>query len=96
MNQYNFLINGPVNGGIVNTTRNIMGSGLDLVRILVTGIAIIGLLMLAIRYFTGSPTIKSEQQQVLPDYIMGIFIFAGGSYILTFLVEFIGTVLSKI
>lgn len=96
MNQYNFLINGPVFNEFVDTIRNVLGSGLDIVRIIVTGMAIIALLILSIKYFTETPTGKSEQKNALPDYIIGIVLFVGATYILTFLMEFISTVLSKI
>ena len=96
MSQYNFLINGPVYDRGEYTVQNIMGGVIDIIRIVVTAICLIALTFLAIRYFMGTPTIKSEQKSELPDYIIGILIFLGVANFLPFLVEIIGSILAQI
>ena len=96
MNQYEFLISGNVYGKAVDTTQNIMGGIIDIIRIIVTAVCLIALTILAIKYFSNTPTVKSEQKSALPDYIIGIVIFLGVANFLPFIVEIIGSILAQI
>ena len=96
MSQYEFLINGPVYNEAVYTWQNVIGGVLDIVRIVVTGICLIALTILAIKYFTESPTVKSEQKTALPYYIIGIVILLGVANILPFLIDIVSSILSNI
>lgn len=96
MNQYKFLIDGPVYNEAVYTWQNVVGGVLDLSRIIITAICLIALTILAIKYFVESPTVKSEQKHALPDYIIGIVIFLGAANIIPFLVKFVLSILSNI
>lgn len=96
MGAYNFLIGGPVYNKAVVTTQNIVGGIVDVIRIVVTAICLIALTILAIKYFMGTPTIKSEQKSELPDYVIGIVLFLGIANFLPFLVELIGSILNQI
>lgn len=96
MNQYQFLINGNVYDEPVYTVQNIIGGIIDVVRIVITAWCLIALTILAIKYFTESPTVKSEQKSALPDYIIGIVIFLGVANILPFIVQFISSILNQL
>lgn len=96
MNQYQFLISGPVYNEPVETVRNLIGGTIDIVRIIITALCIIALTILAIKYFSESPSIKSEQKSVLPDYMIGIVMFLGITNILPFIVDIISSILSQI
>lgn len=96
MKQYEFLINGNVYDRAVYSTQNIMGGIIDIIRIIITAFCLIALTILAIKYFWGTPTVKSEQKSELPDYMIGIIIFLGAANFLPFIVEIIGSILDQI
>lgn len=96
MEQYKFLINGEVYDEAVTTWQNVVGGALDLSRIIITGFCIIALTILAIKYFSNSPTIKSEQKSALPDYMIGIVILLGAANIIPVLVKFVAAILEQI
>ena len=92
MNQYKFLINGPVYDKPVSYLQNFMGSTIDIVRIIVTGVCLIALAILAIKYFWGTPGVKAEKKTDLLEYMMGIFIFLGITNIIPFIAELLDSV----
>lgn len=96
MNQFQFLIDGPVHDSAVYTFQNVVGGIIDLIRIVVTGVCLIMLTVLAIKYFSNTPTIKNESKNALPDYIIGIVIFLGIANFLPFIADLIGAVLNQL
>ena len=65
MNQFQFLIDGPVHDSAVYTFQNVVGGIIDLIRIVVTGVCLIMLTVLAIKYFSNTPTIKNESKDLI-------------------------------
>lgn len=96
MNQYEFLINGNVYDEPVYTVQNIIGGIIDIVRIVITAWCLIALTILAIKYFTQTPNVKSEQKHSLPDYIIGIVIFLGIANIIPFIAQFVSSILDQL
>ena len=96
MNQFEFLIDGPVYDNAVNTTQNLIGGAIDLIRIVVSGVCLIMLTVLAIKYFSNTPTVRNESKNALPDYIIGIVIFLGIANFLPFIADIIGAVLDQL
>lgn len=96
MNQLEFIINGPVYNTAVSTTQNVVGGALGLVRLAVTGICLIALTILSIKYFMSTPTVKAESKSSLGTYIIGIVIFLGVTYFVPFFIEFIGSIFAQI
>lgn len=85
--------NAPVADPIIEAERTAIGYVLNWVRLIGTGLALIMLTYMSIRYFTASgPQEKAELKKSLINYLIGAAVFIGATNILYFteqLIEYI-------
>ena len=75
-------------GANVNSVREIMGTILDVVRLIGTGVAIIMLIYIGIKIMLASPSERANIKQYSINYVIGAFILIGASGILKIVKDF--------
>lgn len=76
------------NQQVTSTTQNIMGTIINTIRIVGTGIAIIMISYIAIKYMSAAPTEKAEFKKSATAYIVGAVILFASSNILAVIINF--------
>lgn len=79
-------------GGIKNTTTNIVGVIVDVVRIVALGVAIIMLAFVAMKYMSSAPGDRAEIKKHAIVYVVGAIVLFGSSGILTIIKSFAGSI----
>ena len=72
-------------------TKTIMGSIVNVTRIIGTGIALIMLLVIAIKYMTGAPADKADYQKKAIPFVVGAVILFSSTNILKLIYDFANT-----
>ncbi len=75
-------------GGLVNSTQNIMGKAINVIRIVGTGIAIIMLTYVAIKYMSAAPSEKAEFKKSAMALIVGAIVLFAATNILSIIANF--------
>lgn len=68
-----------VSGPLDESTKDAMSIGLRVVRIVAAGIAVISLLILAIKYITSAPEGRATSKKALLIYAIGLFLVVSGT-----------------
>ena len=74
--------------GIVGSTQNIVGTAINVIRIVGTGIAIIMLTYVAIKYMSAAPSEKAEFKKSATAMIVGAIVLFAASNILQVIANF--------
>ena len=69
-------------GGLVSSTQNIVGTVINVIRIVGTGIAIIMLTYVAIKYMSAAPSEKAEIKKSVTIYVVGAIVLFSASALL--------------
>ncbi len=77
---------------IIGASKNIMGSILNIVQIVAVGVAIIMLIVLAIKYISSAPNDKAEIKKHAVVYIVGAFVLFASAGILGVIKKFAGNI----
>lgn len=77
--------------GAANSVTNIIGSFITIVRVIGTGVAIIMLIVMAIKYISAAPSEKAEIKKSATIYIVGAVILFAASAILGIIQNFATT-----
>jgi len=85
---------GNTSGQVAQSANNIINIILGVVKIVAVGVAVIMLVVLAIRYMTASPSEKGDLKQNAFKYVIGALILFGGVAILQML-QYAGQQLSQ-
>lgn len=89
----NLLDNAPVAGNIIEAERTFIGYALNWIRLIGTGVALIMLTVMALRYMTANgPGEKAQLKKVFTNYFIGAVILIGATNIIYYveqLVEYI-------
>ena len=72
----------------VSDLRNKSGIALNIVQIVGSGVSIIALIALGIKYMLSSPSEKADVKTKLVPYVIGIIIFFGASNLVTMVIRF--------
>ena len=76
------LFSGKDSSGASTAAGNIIGSIINIAQVIGAGVAIIMLIVLAIKYIAASPEGKGEVKKSMPIYIVGAIILFAASAIL--------------
>lgn len=79
-------------GDAVSAAQTIIGTVLDVVRMVGIGVALIILTYIGIKIMTASPNERANIKQYSINYIIGAFILIGGVTILTIIKNFAVTI----
>lgn len=79
----------PIEGGEIIQKASIL---VDVIRIVGIVVTVITLLVLGIKYMTGSITEKAEYKKSMIPYLIGVVIFFGLSQILAAIIQMIETI----
>ena len=89
-NNFNFSsYDNPASNAVANSTdKKVIGMGINIIRVVATGVAVIMLSYIGIKYMMAAPDQKAEFKKSATIYVLGaILIFAAGN-ILTIIVNF--------
>ncbi len=75
-------------GGLIKSTQNIVGTVINVIRIVGTGIAIIMLTYIAIKYMSAAPSEKAEFKKSATGMIVGAIVLFAASNILQVIANF--------
>ncbi len=75
-------------GGIANSTQRVVGTIVNVIRIVGTGIAVIMLTYVAIKYMSAAPTEKAEFKKSATAMIVGAIVLFAATNILTVIANF--------
>ena len=76
------------NSDVDSVTKNFMGTGIGVIRVVATGISIVMLSYIGIKYMTAAPSEKADFKKSATIFVVGaILVFAAGN-ILDILVSF--------
>ena len=75
-------------GKLRTATKNVMGTAIQVIRIVGTGIAIIMLTYVAIKYMTAAPTEKADFKKSATAYVVGAIVLFASTNILTIIANF--------
>jgi hypothetical protein len=78
--------------GATKATKTIVGSILNIVRIVGMGIALIMLTYVGIKIMTAAPSERASIKQYCTNYVIGAFFLIGGTGILTIVKKFAGKI----
>lgn len=78
-------------GGVEDVTRTVMGTIIQVMRIVGVGIAIVMLTYVAIKYMSAAPAEKAEFKKSATAYIVGAVVLFGASGILGIIENFART-----
>lgn len=93
----NFFDNTPVYDNIIEAERTVIGYVLNWVRLIGTGLALIMITYLAIRYMTAEgPHQKAEIKKHSMNFIIGAVILIGATNIIYYVEQLIEYILSDI
>lgn len=70
------------NSGLVSSTTNIVGNIITVIQVVGTGVAIIMLIYMAIKYISAAPSEKAEFKKSATAYIVGAIVLFAASGIL--------------
>ena len=76
---------------VMKVTKNVMGSAVAIIRTVATGMAIIMLTYVAIKYMTAAPNEKAEFKKSATAFIVGAIVLFATSGILTIISDFATT-----
>lgn len=79
----------PIEGGEIIQKASVL---VDVIRIVGIVVTVITLLVLGIKYMTGSITEKAEYKKSMIPYLIGVVIFFGLSQILAAIIQMIETI----
>lgn len=82
------------NNKAVKKTRDVMGTIISVVQVVGTGIAVIMLIVLAVKYMSSAPDAKAEIKKTMVPYVVGAIILFASSQLLAVIAE-IGEGLAK-
>lgn len=71
-----------------NAVYGIMGSVIQIIKVAGTGIAIIMLIVLGIKYMVASPEGRAEYKKTMPPYVIGAIILFAASNLVSILQAF--------
>ena len=75
-------------GEITKNVKSVMGTAIEVIRIVGTGISIIMLTYIAIKYMSAAPNQKSEFKKSATGYILGAVVLFASTNILNLIVDF--------
>lgn len=75
-------------GNVVNSTKTIMGTAINVIRIVGTGIAIIMITYIAIKYMSAAPNEKADFKKSATGFIVGAVVLFAATNILTMIADF--------
>ena len=78
----------PAKQDVTSTTRNIMGTVINTIKIVGTGVAIIMITYVAIKYMSAAPSEKAEFKKSAVAYIVGAIVLFAASNILSVINNF--------
>ena len=76
------------NSGAAGSSQNIIGALINIVQIIGTGVAIIMLIVLAIKYISAAPGDKADIKKHAVVYVVGAIVLFGASGILQIIKSF--------
>ena len=79
---------GKTGTGVVDSTKNIVGTIIQVIRIVGMGVAIIMLIYIAIKYMSAAPQEKAEFKKQATGFIVGAIVLFGTSAILGLIQDF--------
>ena len=79
-------------GGAGASAQNVIGALITMVRIIGTGVAIIMLIVLAIKYISAAPSDKAEIKKHAVVYVVGAVVLFAASGILGIIQQFAGNI----
>jgi len=74
--------------GISSTSQNLIGNMITIIQVIGTGVAIIMLIWLAIKYITAAPNEKAEIKKTVTIYVVGAIVLFTASTILGLIKNF--------
>ena len=77
--------------GVVSTTQKIMATAINVIRIVGTGIAIIMITYVAIKYMSAAPQEKAEFKKSATALVVGAIVLFAGTNILKIIANFATT-----
>ena len=80
--------NGVDDGGVIQSTQSIVGTAINIIRIVGTGIAIIMLTYVAIKYMSAAPSEKAEFKKSAMALIVGAIVLFAATNILSIIANF--------
>lgn len=92
----NALANANTYGNIINTERTFIGYVLNWLRLIGTGLALIMLTYIGIRYITADPPRRAELKKSLVNYFIGAVLFIGATNIIYYLGQLVEYILVDI
>ena len=90
---YNFSADWTNEGdaNVTNVAQNVMGSAITVIRIVGTGISIIMLTYVAIKYMSAAPTEKAEFKKSATAFVVGAIVLFATTNILGIIADFATT-----
>lgn len=82
------LMNSGTNGSVISSTKSVVGTIINVIRIVGTGIAIIMLTYVAIKYMSAAPNEKAEFKKSATGFIVGAVILFATTQILGVIADF--------
>ncbi len=79
------------NSNVAKTTQNIVGTAINVIRIVGTGIAIIMITYVAIKYMSAAPSEKAEFKKSATAMIVGAIVLFAATNILKIIADFATT-----
>ncbi len=79
---------GVDDGGVIQSTQSIVGTAINIIRIVGTGIAIIMLTYVAIKYMSAAPSEKAEFKKSATAMIVGAIVLFAATNILSIISNF--------
>ena len=79
-----------------NAVYSIMGSVIRIIRVVGTGIAIIMLIVIGIKYMVASPEGRAEYKKTMPPYVIGAIILFAASNLVSIIQAFANGISSSI
>lgn len=67
---------------LISFIHKFMGTGLGIVRIIAAGVAIIGIIFIAIKYMTSSPEGRATYKKSLILFVLGLILVMAGTTII--------------
>ena len=83
---------GANDGGLGEKTTNIVGAIINVVRIVATGVAIIMIIVVAMKYMTSAPGDRADIKKHAVPFVVGAIVLFGSSGILSIIQKFASSI----
>lgn len=92
----NTLNNANVAQNVIEAERTAIGFVLNWIRLIGTGMALIILTYMSLRYINAGPTRRGELKKNLQNYAIGVIVFIGASNIIYYVEQLVELILADL